>query len=111
MSYLFTRRNFIWAIFDDFDTEPRDDFTVKEIKCCNCFINVVQCFIEKNTEIKCRKLYNEIYPVARKLTTADVYLYFSTVTIFWIYWDHLVSRVFANYSQFVFMSKLCHQLF
>ena len=86
MSYLFTRRNFIWAIFDDFETEPRDDFTVKEIKCCNCFINVVQSFIEKNTEIKCRKLYNEIYPVARNLTTADVYLYFSTVTIFCCEW-------------------------
>ena len=79
---LFRNTNFVWSIFDDFDDEPPEDFTIEEIKCCDCFIDKIQQFIERNNESKCRELYNEIYSVAKNLTTADVYLYFSTTAIF-----------------------------
>ena len=79
---LFRNTNFIWSIFDDFDDEPPQDFTIEEIRYCDCFFDKIQHFIERNNEVKCRELYNEIYFIARKLTTADVYLYFSTVAIF-----------------------------
>ena len=79
---LFRNTNFIWSIFDDFDNEPPEDFTIEEIKCCDCFIDKIQHFVEKNNELKCKELYNEIYFIARNLTTVDVYLYFSIITIF-----------------------------
>ena len=79
---LFRNTNFIWSIFDDFDDEPPEDFTIKEIRCCDCFIDKIQHFIERNNEVKFKKLYNEIYFIARNLTTVDVYLYFSTTAIF-----------------------------
>ena len=78
---LFRNTNFIWSIFDDFDDEPPEDFTIEEIKCCDCFIDKIQHFVEKNNELKCKELYNEIYFIARNLTTVDVYLYFSTTAI------------------------------
>ena len=79
---LFRNTNFIWCIFIDFDDEPPEDFTIEEIKCCDCFIDRIQHFVEKNNELKCKELYNEIYFIARNLTTVDVYLYFSTTAIF-----------------------------
>ena len=79
---LFRNTNFIWSIFDDFDDEPPEDFTIEEIKCCDCFIDKIQHFVEKNNELKCKELYNEIYFIARNLTTVDLYLYFSTTAIF-----------------------------
>ena len=79
---LFRNTNFIWCIFIDFDDEPPEDFTIEEIKCCDCFIDRIQHFVEKNNELKCKEVYNEIYFIARNLTTVDVYLYFSTTAIF-----------------------------
>ena len=52
---LFRNTNFIWSIFDDFDDEPPEDFTIEEIKCCDCFIDKIQHFVEKNNELKCNE--------------------------------------------------------
>ena len=83
MSLLFGKVALVWTIFDDFHEEEQEDFFVEEIRCCECFIDKLLYFVEKNNyKIKFRKLYEKFSVIPQNLRIFDVFMYFSTVTIF-----------------------------
>ena len=83
MSLLFGKVAFVWTIFDDIREEEQEDFFIEEIRCCNCFFDKVLFFIgENNFEINFSELYGKFFYTAKKLRIVDVFMYFSTVTIF-----------------------------
>ena len=83
MSLLFGKVAFAWRIFDHIDEEEQEDFFIDEIRCCDCFFNKVLHFIEKNNyEINFKKLYEKFFFIPKKFRNVDVFMYFSTITIF-----------------------------
>ena len=83
MSCLFGKVPFVWAIFDDTDGEQQKDFFIEEIRCCNCFFDKVIFFIGKNNyKINFRELYAKFFYIPKKLRVVNVFMYFSTITIF-----------------------------
>ena len=38
---LIVNRPLIWRLFDDSDEEDQNDFVIKEIRCCNCFFDLI----------------------------------------------------------------------
>ena len=83
MSLLFGKVAFIWKIFDHIDEEEQEDFLIEEIRCCDCFFDKVIYFMEKNNyKINFRELYLNFFFIAKKLRTVDVFMYFSSITIF-----------------------------
>lgn len=71
----------IWRIYDDSDDEDRDDFLVKEIKCCNCFFDKIIAIIGGKAEVTFDNLYKKLR-APRGRTQGDVYMYFSEISIF-----------------------------
>ena len=85
MSVLFGKIPFIWSIFDENYDEDDDeeDFCIKEIRCCDCFFDKVLFFVEKNNyKVNFRKLYGNFFYVPKKLRIVDVFMYYSSITIF-----------------------------
>ena len=83
MSCLFGKVPFVWTIFDDTDGEEQKDFFIEEIRCCDCFFDKVIFFIEKNNyNINFRELYAKFFYIPKKLRVVNVFMYFSTITIF-----------------------------
>ena len=83
MSLLFGKVAFVWTILDHIDEEEQEDFLIEEIRCCDCFFDKVIYFMEKNNyKINFRELYLNFFFIAKKLRTVDVFMYFSSITIF-----------------------------
>ena len=83
MSCLFGKVPFVWTIFDDIDGEEQKDFFIEEIRCCDCFFDKVIFFIEKNNyKINFKELYDKFFYIRKKLRIVDVFMYFSSITIF-----------------------------
>ena len=83
MSLLFGKVAFVWTIFDHIDEEEQEDFLIEEITCCDCFLDKVIYFIEKNNyKINFRELYANFFFIPKKLRTRDFFMYFSKMTIF-----------------------------
>ena len=75
---LFVNGPLIWRIYDDSDDEDRDDFLVKEIRCCNCFLDRIFYILDK--EITFETLRREVKPPS--YCKGDVYMFFSEISIF-----------------------------
>ena len=75
---LFSNGPLIWRISDDSDDEDRDDFMVKEIRCCNCFFDRILSILDKKVTFEklCRELKAPTY------SRGDVYMFFSEISIF-----------------------------
>ena len=71
----------VWRFYDDSDDEDRDDFLVKEIRCCNCFFNKIIAIIDGKSDVSFEILYNKLRPL-RKCVLGDVYMFFSEISIF-----------------------------
>ena len=83
MSCLFGKVPFVWTIFDDEEEEEQEDFFIEEIRCCDCFFDKVLFFIEKfNYKINFRTLYEKFFYIPKKLKIVDVFMYFSSITVF-----------------------------
>ena len=83
MSCLFGKVPFVWTIFDDEEEEEQEDFFIEEIRCCDCFCDKVLFFIEKfNYKINFRTLYKKFFYIPKKLRIVDVFMYFSSITVF-----------------------------
>ena len=41
----------VWRFYDDSDDEDRDDFLVKEIRCCDCFFDKIISIIDGKSEV------------------------------------------------------------
>ena len=83
MSCLFGKVPFVWTIFDDEEEEELEDFFIEEIRCCDCFFDKVLFFIEKfNYKINFRTLYEKFFYIPKKLRIVDVFMYFSSITVF-----------------------------
>ena len=84
MSCLFGKIPFVWLIFDEEEEEEEsEDFCIEEIRCCDCFFDKVLFFIEKNNyKINFKKLFARFFYVPKKLKIVDVFMYFSSITIF-----------------------------
>ena len=83
MSCLFGKVPFVWTIFDDEEEEEQEDFFIEEIRCCDCFFDKVLFFIEKfNYKINFRTLYEKFFYIPKKLRIVDVFMYFSSITVF-----------------------------
>ena len=84
MSCLFGKIRFVWLIFENEDEEEEEiDFDVKEIRFCDCFIDKLFYFIEKNNyKINFCKIFENFYYVPKKLKVVDIFMYYSSITIF-----------------------------
>ena len=87
MSCLFGKIPFALLIFDENDNEEEEeervDFCIEEIRCCDCFFDEVLFFIEKNNyKINFKKLFDKFFYLTRKLKINDVFMYYSSITIF-----------------------------
>ena len=87
MSCLFGKIPFAWLIFDENDNEEEEeervDFCIEEIRCCDCFFDKVLYFIEKNNyKINFKKLFDKFFYLTRKLKINDVFMCYSSITIF-----------------------------
>ena len=71
----------IWRIYDESDDEDRDDFVVKEIRCCNCFFDKVIAIINGKSEITF-ELLRRITTTLRRCLEGHTYLFFSEISIF-----------------------------
>ena len=82
MAYLTLRKPLLWRIYDDSDDEDRDDFLVKEIRCCDCFTDGVLAIIDKKLTFE--KLHRELYAFAFKGYSRlhEIYMYFSEISVF-----------------------------
>ena len=77
MSCLFGNISFVWLIIEN--DEEEEDFCIEEIRCCDCFLDKIICFIEKNNG-KIRNLIKSFF--YEKLKIADIFIYYSPITIF-----------------------------
>ena len=84
MSFLFQDIRFIWSLFDSEEEEESEDFKIEEIRFCNCFIDQIVDFIEKNNgEINFDKLYkNFFWEIPKRHKVLDVFVYYTPITIF-----------------------------
>ena len=71
----------IWRLYDDSDDEDRDDFVIKEIRCCNCFFDRVIAIINGKSEVTF-ELLRKISTKPRKYLENHTYLLFSEISIF-----------------------------
>ena len=77
---LIINRPLVWRIYDDSDDEDRDDFEIKEIRCCECFLDRVLAVIDE------KLTFQEIYRKLRELKgynrPIEIYMFFSEISIF-----------------------------
>ena len=77
-------RPLIWEVFPDDLDEDRDDFQIKEIRCCNCFIDQIMNLISEKKIVTFYFIYNNItHPEnVRWVTVGDIFLLYSDVCVF-----------------------------
>ena len=83
MSILVGKKPLLYRIYDDSDDEDRDDFIVKEVRCCDCFIDLIIKIIDNKKELTFQFL-NEKVLMPRKLRfhKNDIFFLFSEICIF-----------------------------
>ena len=79
---LMVDRSLIYRFYDDSDDEDRDDFLVKEIRCCDCFFDKIISIIDGKSEVSFEILYKKLRVAPRRYVQGDVYLFFSETSIF-----------------------------
>ena len=79
---LVVRKPLVWRIYDDSDDEDREDFLIKEIRCCDCFIDAIIAIIDKKLTFE--KLCKELRIFAFKGYTRphEIYMFFSEISVF-----------------------------
>ena len=85
MSFIFGKIGFVYSIFDseDEDEYDQENFTIEEIRYCNCFFDEFQYLIRKNNfRIGFREIYDEFTHLPRKFRLEDFFLYYSKISIF-----------------------------
>ena len=78
MSILVGCRPLLYKVYDDSDDEDRDDFIVKEVRCCGCLIDIIIKVIEDKKELTFQFLNEKVF-VPRKLRfrkKGDIFFYF-----------------------------------
>ena len=84
MSILVGNRPILYRVYDDSDDEDRDDFLIKEVRCCSCFIDQIMKIIADKKELTFHFL-NEKVIVPQKLkfrNRRDIFFLFSKVCVF-----------------------------
>lgn len=77
---LITNRPLVWRIYDDSDDEDRDDFLIKEIRCCECFLDRILAVIEE--ELTFEKIYRKLRVWKGYNRANEIYMFFSEISIF-----------------------------
>ena len=69
---------------DDYLWENRDDFLIKEIRCCDCFFDKVINIKNELKEVTFYTLYQKMFIEYenKKLFRRDIYIFFSEVCVF-----------------------------
>ena len=81
MSFIFGNIGSVYSILDDINEE--EDFSIEEIRYCDCFFDEFQYFIRKNNfKIGFNELYNELFHTPKKFRMELFLLYYSKVSIF-----------------------------
>ena len=71
----------IWRLYDDSDEENQNDFVIKEIRCCDCFFDLIMSLISEKKKVTFDFLYNRL-PVPWSCVRGDVFMYYSKNSIF-----------------------------
>ena len=79
---LILNRPLIWRLYDDSDEEDQDDFVIKEIRCCNCFFDLIFSLINGKEKITFDFLYNKLSIPKTSCRGDDIFMYYSTISIF-----------------------------
>ena len=73
---------FIWNIFESEDEEDVEDFEIKEIRFCDCFIDYVVFLKECNNKMTFRKFYDRFYyEILIGFLSLEIYVYYAETTI------------------------------
>ena len=84
MSIRIGNRPLLYRIYDDSDDEDRDDFVVKEVRCCGCFFDMIIKVIGDKKELTFN-FFNEKVFMPRKLRFRkrdDIFFLFSEICVF-----------------------------
>ena len=79
---LILNRPLIWRLYDDSDEEDQNDFLIKEIRCCNCFFDLILSLISGKKKITFDFLYNKLSIPKTFCYGGDIFMYYSTISIF-----------------------------
>ena len=79
---LIGNRPLIWRLYDDSDEEDQNDFVIKEIRCCNCFFDLILSLISGKKKITFDFLYNKLSIPKTSCHGGDIFMYYSTISIF-----------------------------
>ena len=74
------RRPLVWRVYDDSDDEDREDFLIKEIRCCECFIDPIIAIIDKKLTFE--KLCKELRTFKGYSRPHEIYMLFSEISVF-----------------------------
>lgn len=74
------RRPLVWRVYDDSDDEDREDFWIKEIRCCECFIDPIIAIIDKKLTFE--KLCKELRTFKGYSRPHEIYMLFSEISVF-----------------------------
>lgn len=81
--FKFQNNQFTWCVFDTEEEEDVEDFEIEEIRFCDCFLDQILFFIQKNNNVLTFKNFyiNFYYEIPNKYKSLDVYVYYTPVTI------------------------------
>ena len=71
----------LWRIYDDSDDEDRDDFVIKEIRCCSCFFDKIITIVDGKSKVTFIEVYKNLHP-PRTIVQGDIYMFFSKISVF-----------------------------
>ena len=74
------RRPLVWRVYDDSDDEDREDFLIKEIRCCECVIDPIIAIIDKKLTFE--KLCKELRTFKGYSRPHEIYMLFSEISVF-----------------------------
>ena len=74
------RRPLVWRVYDDSDDEDREDFLIKEIRCCECFIDPIIAIIDKKLTFE--KICKELRTFKGYSRPHEIYMLFSEISVF-----------------------------
>ena len=79
----FENNQFIWSVFDSEEEEEAEDFEIKEIRVCDCFIDHVHFFIEKNNRLLSFRNFwmNFLYEIPNRYSILNIFVYYADTTI------------------------------
>ena len=77
---LIINRPLVWRIYDDSDDEDRDDFYIKEIRCCECFFDRILTVIDDGLNFQ--KIYRKLRELKGYNRPIEIYMFFSEISIF-----------------------------